>query len=126
MPLRKTTENSKSVLEVMAPMLPVQPGGGAIQYLAPDSNMCELLHTTENLLCEGELGERRNGSFRLRQINRNLQNSWFQGLTFLCVNGGYGNVQLLQGCVDIILKTVGLLPIGRMVRTEQYLVCPYR
>ena len=63
--------------------------------------------------------------FRLRQINRNLQNSWFQGLTFLCLNGGYGNVQLLQGRVDIIPKTVGLLPIGGMVRTEPYLVCPY-
>ena len=72
------------------------------------------------------MGERRNRSFRLRQINQNLQNSWFHALTFLCVKGGYVNVQVLQGLVDIILKTVGLLPIGKMVRTEQYLACPYR
>jgi hypothetical protein len=35
--LRKTIEKSKRLREVMAPMLRVQPGDGAIQYLAPDS-----------------------------------------------------------------------------------------
>ena len=86
--------------------------------------VCAVLYPSPELIVRNDT--RRNGSFRLGQINRNLQNSWFQGLTFLCVNGGYGNVQLLQGRVDIILKTVGLLPIRGMVRTEQYLVCPYR